>query len=782
MRGTPIIITTPKTITRGFYVTKGDIEITTMINPTTQMLMEKTDPVITNNETILSKMINEQDNILMTDDLSEDNSITSRTTFDDSDKQYSEYSSVFTKLEQTTPLIMTTNISQDVTQNDGNLFIVKNDLSTSGRRTIGYSDVTTPLYRSHTNLIADTTTELNTNSETKTIPTDYTVSTESGNTKFDITIPETITPVLNTLNTPEIAIDNNQEENELDNVSSTKLTNDQSKINAVVSDQNIVISDDTSETQITTPNTVATFETITARKEIESTRWDNMETTTMIGQSKNGILDEFDIGTTIQEKLTDVDDKIVSKSDRNFQQRKIFTTSTTTVPSSILLSSQIPQTTLSNQKNNIHRRRQRQRIIVLNNQFGQRRRPNLNRRVIEDEHTTKVESNNPKRIVVYRKRQRKPINDNSFTTVASNSVTVNDVGSKVIDNKTRRSKLVIKRLKINRKQHKEEEEEEEEDEEDEESVPLEKTNTLRDSPLVTDYTERPVDEGTVSKNSGSSSNRTPGSILLANRIRKPNPSSSLSSILSTNKRPTVLLGDNRKGRPSETTLSSPTTTIVGIIVSDLFNDDDATVKPEQFVEDERAEISDQNGRAQELAVTLADPPTLQSSSNTGRVPLRDTLRRRISTTVAPRTNFPRSSSTSLRFSTVPKTRQKTSTTTTTTTTMTTTINRRKEGTTRSSTIRPRRPQIIDYDYYEDEDTPIVEKAMYNGKLFLTNTGTIRCLDQGNFPHPVSCKKFITCAKMVNGLIIGAEYTCPDKLSFDPVGGICNWSAGLGCKE
>lgn len=53
------------------------------------------------------------------------------------------------------------------------------------------------------------------------------------------------------------------------------------------------------------------------------------------------------------------------------------------------------------------------------------------------------------------------------------------------------------------------------------------------------------------------------------------------------------------------------------------------MKPEQFVikeEDERAEISDQNGRAQELAVTLADPPTLQSSSSTGTLQLSETSR------------------------------------------------------------------------------------------------------------------------------------------------------------
>jgi hypothetical protein len=36
--------------------------------------------------------------------------------------------------------------------------------------------------------------------------------------------------------------------------------------------------------------------------------------------------------------------------------------------------------------------------------------------------------------------------------------------------------------------------------------------------------------------------------------------------------------------------------------------------------------------------------------------------------------------------------------------------------------------------------------------------------------------------MENGELLGWEYTCPRQLSFDPIGGICNWSAGLGCKE
>ncbi|OXU22575.1 hypothetical protein TSAR_016652 [Trichomalopsis sarcophagae] len=90
-------------------------------------------------------------------------------------------------------------------------------------------------------------------------------------------------------------------------------------------------------------------------------------------------------------------------------------------------------------------------------------------------------------------------------------------------------------------------------------------------------------------------------------------------------------------------------------------------------------------------------------------------------------------------------------------------------------------QITDYDYYEDEEERFVI-GKTEGKLLITNRGFIKCLDQGNFPHPNSCKKFITCAKMVNGIVVGTEYTCPDKLSFDPIGGICNWSAGLGCIE
>lgn len=94
------------------------------------------------------------------------------------------------------------------------------------------------------------------------------------------------------------------------------------------------------------------------------------------------------------------------------------------------------------------------------------------------------------------------------------------------------------------------------------------------------------------------------------------------------------------------------------------------------------------------------------------------------------------------------------------------------------TFRP----FSDYDYYDDGDTKLISNIPEHGKVLLHSSGTIECLDQGNFPHPVSCRKFISCARMVNNKVVGFEYTCPKGLSFDPVGGMCNWAAGLGCDE
>lgn len=106
------------------------------------------------------------------------------------------------------------------------------------------------------------------------------------------------------------------------------------------------------------------------------------------------------------------------------------------------------------------------------------------------------------------------------------------------------------------------------------------------------------------------------------------------------------------------------------------------------------------------------------------------------------------------------------------------------GSRASTTARPSSLQDIYNDYQEPEfefhadpvDIPI------SGKVRIHSDGYIECLDMGNFPHPFSCKKFISCAKMEYDTLLGWEYTCPKGLSFDPIGGICNWAAGLGCKE
>lgn len=96
----------------------------------------------------------------------------------------------------------------------------------------------------------------------------------------------------------------------------------------------------------------------------------------------------------------------------------------------------------------------------------------------------------------------------------------------------------------------------------------------------------------------------------------------------------------------------------------------------------------------------------------------------------------------------------------------------------ANTFRP----SSDYDYYDDGETRLLSRIPEHSKVLIHSSGAIECLDQGNFPHPGSCKKFIYCARMINSKLVGFEYTCPKDLSFDPVGGICNWAAGLGCFE
>ncbi|XP_008545499.1 mucin-5AC isoform X1 [Microplitis demolitor] len=176
---------------------------------------------------------------------------------------------------------------------------------------------------------------------------------------------------------------------------------------------------------------------------------------------------------------------------------------------------------------------------------------------------------------------------------------------------------------------------------------------------------------------------------------------------------------------------------------------------------------DQSSRAQELAVSVADPPADTSSSRLGNereaAKSRDV---RDSLDVNADEETTESSTLATRNTTPARRRQRP----------------KSERVRETTTQRPRHPEIIDYDYYVDEVVRLSIGPELQDKIYVTARGTFGCLDQGTFAHPTSCKKFITCAKMVGGQVVATEYTCPKKLSFDPVGGICNWSAGLGCNE
>ncbi|KAG8222854.1 hypothetical protein J437_LFUL003499 [Ladona fulva] len=104
----------------------------------------------------------------------------------------------------------------------------------------------------------------------------------------------------------------------------------------------------------------------------------------------------------------------------------------------------------------------------------------------------------------------------------------------------------------------------------------------------------------------------------------------------------------------------------------------------------------------------------------------------------------------------------------------------------STTRKPVSPstESYDYDYYD------LPPGSTSEKVRVRVDGTVQCLDRGNFPHPLSFRdassspscnrRFVSCAE-VEGNILGWEYECPRHLTFDPIGGICNWAPeGLGC--
>ena len=69
------------------------------------------------------------------------------------------------------------------------------------------------------------------------------------------------------------------------------------------------------------------------------------------------------------------------------------------------------------------------------------------------------------------------------------------------------------------------------------------------------------------------------------------------------------------------------------------------------------------------------------------------------------------------------------------------------------------------------------------QVAILENGKPVCNDVGVFPHPGSCRKFVTCSRRAVGSgIVGWVYECPSYLAFDPVGGRCNWANEFVCAE
>jgi hypothetical protein len=108
-------------------------------------------------------------------------------------------------------------------------------------------------------------------------------------------------------------------------------------------------------------------------------------------------------------------------------------------------------------------------------------------------------------------------------------------------------------------------------------------------------------------------------------------------------------------------------------------------------------------------------------------------------------------------------------------------------------LRTTSPPVFEYEYYYDYIDDI-EDAVGGGhstdydlvplsnKVRILSDGAPHCLDVGVFPHPFSCKKFISCFRNPGTGIVGSVYECPAYLAFDPVGGHCNWVSEIVCSN
>lgn len=115
----------------------------------------------------------------------------------------------------------------------------------------------------------------------------------------------------------------------------------------------------------------------------------------------------------------------------------------------------------------------------------------------------------------------------------------------------------------------------------------------------------------------------------------------------------------------------------------------------------------------------------------------------------------------------------------------------------ASTPQPEYEYIEYYEYYDEEEEEEEQEAVHRpplktigdydlfplvNKVEINADGTPVCHDVGVFPHPNSCRQFVTCSRRtLTSSIVGWVYECPSYLAFDPVGGRCNWASDVVCK-
>jgi len=108
-------------------------------------------------------------------------------------------------------------------------------------------------------------------------------------------------------------------------------------------------------------------------------------------------------------------------------------------------------------------------------------------------------------------------------------------------------------------------------------------------------------------------------------------------------------------------------------------------------------------------------------------------------------------------------------------------------------VSPDGEYIYEYEYVYEDDYDSSPSLVENigdydlnpltSKVEILDNGKPVCHDTGVFPHPGSCRKFITCSIRATGTgIVGWVYECPSYLAFDPVGGRCNWANEFVCAE